>query len=122
MVLILDVARFKYPPHWVPLPLLYQSMNAIDAETGKSRGYLLLSVKSVENGGGIQVDCNNCCMKMDNNEIASEAKSTSVSAVVLVDDDKEVVDFIPQVEAVKQQCVDDLKSLFAHSCELCSST
>ena len=23
MVLVLDVARFKYPPHWVPLPLLY---------------------------------------------------------------------------------------------------
>ena len=26
MVLIMDVARFKYPPHWVPLSLLYSSM------------------------------------------------------------------------------------------------
>lgn len=24
MVLILDTARFKYPPHWVPLPMLYR--------------------------------------------------------------------------------------------------
>jgi hypothetical protein len=24
MVLIMDVARFKHPPHWVPLPLLWE--------------------------------------------------------------------------------------------------
>lgn len=24
MVLILDTARFKYPPHWVPLRMLYE--------------------------------------------------------------------------------------------------
>jgi glutathione gamma-glutamylcysteinyltransferase len=24
MVLILDTARFKYPPHWVPLEMLYK--------------------------------------------------------------------------------------------------
>lgn len=34
LVLILDTARFKYPPHWVPLPLLFKSMQALDAETG----------------------------------------------------------------------------------------
>lgn len=43
MVLIMDVARFKYPPHWIPLPLLHQSMQVIDPETGKSRGYMLLN-------------------------------------------------------------------------------
>jgi len=42
MVLIMDVARFKYPPHWVPLPALFEAMQAIDKETEKSRGYLLL--------------------------------------------------------------------------------
>lgn len=36
LVLILDTARFKYPPHWVPLTLLFQSMQALDKETGKS--------------------------------------------------------------------------------------
>ncbi|GAX75692.1 hypothetical protein CEUSTIGMA_g3135.t1 [Chlamydomonas eustigma] len=43
LVLILDVARFKYPPHWVPLPLLYEAMSHIDPTTGLPRGYMLLS-------------------------------------------------------------------------------
>ncbi|XP_022758471.1 glutathione gamma-glutamylcysteinyltransferase 3-like isoform X4 [Durio zibethinus] len=38
MVLILDVARFKYPPHWVPLSLLWDAMNTIDKDTGHHRG------------------------------------------------------------------------------------
>eukprot|EP00624_Nannochloropsis_granulata_P003151 evm.model.NODE_26015_length_37756_cov_44.158253.3 len=43
LVLILDVARFKYPPHWVPLPLLHAALQPHDSATGKARGYLLLS-------------------------------------------------------------------------------
>ncbi|HAG80807.1 MAG TPA: phytochelatin synthase [Cyanobacteria bacterium UBA12227] len=43
LILILDVARFKYPPHWVPLPLLWEALAPIDTVTGKSRGYILLS-------------------------------------------------------------------------------
>lgn len=42
LVLLLDVARFKYPPHWVPLTLLWQAMQAIDPDTGLARGYLML--------------------------------------------------------------------------------
>ncbi len=40
LALVLDVARFKYPPHWVPLPLLWEAMQPPDPATGKSRGYL----------------------------------------------------------------------------------
>ncbi|XP_019106413.1 glutathione gamma-glutamylcysteinyltransferase 3 isoform X2 [Beta vulgaris subsp. vulgaris] len=43
MVLILDVARFKYPPHWVPLTLLWDAMNTVDKSTGLYRGFMLLS-------------------------------------------------------------------------------
>ncbi|KAL3328585.1 hypothetical protein AABB24_035963 [Solanum stoloniferum] len=43
MALILDVARFKYPPHWVPVPLLWEAMNTIDEATGLHRGFLLVS-------------------------------------------------------------------------------
>ncbi|XP_008789410.2 glutathione gamma-glutamylcysteinyltransferase 1-like isoform X1 [Phoenix dactylifera] len=43
MVLILDVARFKYPPHWVPLELLWEAMDTIDEATGHHRGFMLLS-------------------------------------------------------------------------------
>jgi ATP sulfurylase len=42
MVLMLDTARFKYPPHWVPLPLLWDAMLAIDRTTGKTRGFSLV--------------------------------------------------------------------------------
>ena len=34
LVLILDTARFKYPPHWVPLRMLYGAMADIDKVTG----------------------------------------------------------------------------------------
>ena len=40
MALILDVARFKYPPHWVPLSNLWEGMNIIDDTTGQHRGYV----------------------------------------------------------------------------------
>lgn len=43
MALILDVARFKYPPHWVPLTLLWEAMDSIDEATGHSRGFMLIS-------------------------------------------------------------------------------
>ena len=36
LVLILDTARFKYPPHWIPLTSLWTAMQAVDAETGNS--------------------------------------------------------------------------------------
>lgn len=42
LVLILDVARFKYPPHWIPAERLWQAMHAIDTATGRSRGWLAL--------------------------------------------------------------------------------
>ncbi|KAL8139159.1 hypothetical protein V2J09_005160 [Rumex salicifolius] len=41
MALILDVARFKYPPHWVPLTLLWEAMDT-DAN-GNRRGFMLIS-------------------------------------------------------------------------------
>ncbi|XP_014771294.1 glutathione gamma-glutamylcysteinyltransferase [Octopus bimaculoides] len=43
MVLIMDTARFKYPPHWIHLPSLLTAMNTQDKATGTLRGYVLLS-------------------------------------------------------------------------------
>ncbi|XP_010542900.1 PREDICTED: glutathione gamma-glutamylcysteinyltransferase 1-like [Tarenaya hassleriana] len=43
MALILDVARFKYPPHWVPLKLLWEAMDSLDLSTGQRRGFMLIS-------------------------------------------------------------------------------
>lgn len=41
-VLVLDVARFKYPPHWIPLPILHAAMGTVDRTTGRSRGWAAL--------------------------------------------------------------------------------
>jgi glutathione gamma-glutamylcysteinyltransferase len=40
LVLVLDVARFKYPPHWVPTGRLWQAMVDVDAATRRPRGWL----------------------------------------------------------------------------------
>lgn len=42
-VLILDVARYKYPPVWAPVADLLAAMQRLDAESGRPRGLLLLS-------------------------------------------------------------------------------
>ena len=34
MVLILDTARFKYPPHWIKLELLLEAMKEQDPDSG----------------------------------------------------------------------------------------
>lgn len=44
-VLMLDTARYKYPPHWIPVELIFQAMLPIDIVTGKSRGYIVLEAK-----------------------------------------------------------------------------
>jgi len=43
--LVLDTAGYKYPPTWVPLPALYQAMQAIDPETGQARGWVEVSAR-----------------------------------------------------------------------------
>ena len=40
LVLLLDVARFKYPPHWVSVEALFGAMVPIDPATGRSRGFM----------------------------------------------------------------------------------
>lgn len=43
MVLVLDVARFKYPPYWVLMEDLYKAMHSADPTTGISRGYSIIT-------------------------------------------------------------------------------
>lgn len=50
LVLILDVARFKHPPHWVPLTELFAAMQRTDPSTGQCRGYATLRRDSTVGG------------------------------------------------------------------------
>ena len=46
-VLVLDTARFKYLPYWVPVSLLWEALKPIDAVTQESRGFALLDARPV---------------------------------------------------------------------------
>ncbi|KAI8058019.1 Phytochelatin synthase-domain-containing protein [Syncephalis plumigaleata] len=58
MVLVLDVARFKYPTYWVPIELLWDSLKPIDPTTGRPRGYTILSRRSSSYGDPYWVQLN----------------------------------------------------------------
>jgi glutathione gamma-glutamylcysteinyltransferase len=45
-VLVLDVARFKYPPYWVPVRELYEAMTLPDEATQLPRGWFVLEKPS----------------------------------------------------------------------------
>jgi Phytochelatin synthase len=57
LALILDVARFKYPPHWVPTEQLWRAMHAIDSATGQARGWITLRRRSQVSPRGLSADC-----------------------------------------------------------------
>jgi hypothetical protein len=39
----MDTARFKYPPFWVDIDRLYESVRSLDKDSGKMRGFMVLS-------------------------------------------------------------------------------
>ncbi|HEY8207994.1 MAG TPA: phytochelatin synthase family protein [Myxococcaceae bacterium] len=41
--LVLDVARFRYPPYWAKAEDLFKAMNTTDLDSGKSRGFVVVS-------------------------------------------------------------------------------
>jgi glutathione gamma-glutamylcysteinyltransferase len=57
LALILDVARFKYPPHWVPAEQLWCAMQAIDSATGQARGWMTLRRGSQGSPRGLNANC-----------------------------------------------------------------
>ena len=42
-LLLMDVARYKYPPVWVKTDALFAAMNTGDPSSGKSRGFVVVS-------------------------------------------------------------------------------
>lgn len=57
LVLILDVARFKYPPHWVALEQLHRALLPRDPATGRARGYLQLTRSKRTMSVGFSLRC-----------------------------------------------------------------
>lgn len=43
LILLLETAAFKYPPHWAPLTAIYNGMCSLDKVTGRPRGYMFIT-------------------------------------------------------------------------------
>jgi hypothetical protein len=41
--LVMDVARFHYPPWWIPTADLFKAMDTVDSDSKKTRGFLIVS-------------------------------------------------------------------------------
>ncbi len=57
LALILDVARFKYPPHWMSVERLWQATHPIDSATGKARGWLVFRPRAQGIALGFSIRC-----------------------------------------------------------------
>lgn len=57
LVLLLDVARFKYPPHWIPLTRLDAAMRPHDPATGRPRGWVELRRRPDADGVSLSLAC-----------------------------------------------------------------
>jgi hypothetical protein len=82
MVLIMDVARFKYPPHWVPLPLLHQALQAVDPDSGKPRG--ILEVSAVKESG-LQTRMLSCCCSESANDDDDDDDTACMLRIIAMD-------------------------------------
>ncbi|KAK4055467.1 hypothetical protein OIV83_000013 [Microbotryomycetes sp. JL201] len=81
MVLILDVARFKYPAYWIPVELAYDSMLPIDKATGQPRGYCMLSPLPVTDVGSVSGPLSMTTLSLNKSTWA--ALSSSLQKVLL---------------------------------------
>jgi glutathione gamma-glutamylcysteinyltransferase len=57
LALILDVARFKYPPHWVSAECLWRAMESVDPTTGRARGWLVMRRRAHSSALSFSVSC-----------------------------------------------------------------
>lgn len=51
-VLVMDVARYRYPASWVAVQDLYRAAQAVDSSSGKSRGIVRITVKGSADSSG----------------------------------------------------------------------
>ena len=49
-LLVMDVATYKYPYTWVPVHKLWTAMNTVDLDSGRTRGYLLVTASAPISG------------------------------------------------------------------------
>jgi hypothetical protein len=126
MVLIMDVARFKYPPHWVPLQELYEALKPIDPDTGRARGYMLLRATDYLYSKCQCISMEGGCVGGSNEIECTFVKSCCIEGITVVT--KESPDHgsseVAKLETISNSVVlpsaMSLHSIFAHKCDQCS--
>ena len=110
MALILDTARFKYPPHWVPLSMLYEAMAYEDPTTGKPRGFLKVTASRTLQSVLFALGCS-----------VEDAKWAALRR--WVDDDVAgIIDaFVPAVDGESTRCSEDGRDVHDLVVRLCMS-
>ena len=104
MVLILDVARFKYPPYWVPVKDLFVAMTTRDPVTNKSRGFFVVQSGQDSPGSDDTYESKNC-----NDSVVSES-STVAEISDIPDKEKNIVS--SHLSALDGQIITIVESVF----------
>ena len=86
-VLILDTARFKYQPHWIPLSTLCSAMLLTDSSSGRSRGWAVIGMKEEK---GIVVS------KLLNAEVHEEEWREKVKVLKCVEGEENKIKYIKE--------------------------
>jgi glutathione gamma-glutamylcysteinyltransferase len=71
LVLIMDTARFKYPPFWVSLTDLWKAMTTWDIDSDSHRGYFIVSTMDAINDSN---SCDPTCTHIETCSIAEDAR------------------------------------------------
>lgn len=92
LVLIMDVARFKYAPHWVPLSVLFTAMNTTDSDNGMSRGWMTVTSSEDMNTRFSQGCCASSKTETSEEKEVGDATTTDTAGdVALPREDKESI-------------------------------
>ncbi|UJR31717.1 hypothetical protein I4U23_019197 [Adineta vaga] len=112
LVLILDVARFKYPSHWISIELLWQSMCTIDSTTEKSRGFYLITKWSRDLS--MQCGVNNCKDTNEQNISTEKVLCSSDESLSLFIDNhlRSLTDSISSFESLIINILESLSPMF----------
>ena len=82
LVLVLDVARFKYPPHWIGAERLWRAMQPADPATGRARGWMVLRRSTRGVALGFTLSCDGADLHGFARQLAGVAHSLGPTAGV----------------------------------------
>ena len=85
LVLVMDVARFKYPPFWVPVDVLWESMEVLDKVTGLPRGYFVVSTEKHEGVVPPGIHAMECHHAHPNAYDSTANSDISISSITTID-------------------------------------